>query len=95
MLKEDNTNLIFLLWAGHVARMEEGRSAFKILTGKSRGNILLRRLGIDGSTISESLKEIDINTRNWVDSVQDENYWRAVVNVALSLLVPLATDLVS
>ena len=21
-------------WAGHVARMEEGRSAFKILTGK-------------------------------------------------------------
>ena len=24
-----------LRWAGHVARMEEGRSAFKILTGKS------------------------------------------------------------
>ena len=23
-----------LRWAGHVARMEEGRSAFKILTGK-------------------------------------------------------------
>ena len=26
-----------LRWAGHVARMEEGRSAFKILTGKSTG----------------------------------------------------------
>ena len=25
---------IQLRWAGHVARMEEGRSAFKILTGK-------------------------------------------------------------
>ena len=25
---------IRLRWAGHVARMEEGRSAFKILTGK-------------------------------------------------------------
>ena len=24
-------------WAGHVARMEEGRSAFKILTGKPTG----------------------------------------------------------
>ena len=24
-------------WAGHVARMEEGRSAFKILTGKPAG----------------------------------------------------------
>jgi hypothetical protein len=26
-----------LRWAGHVARMEEGRSAFKILTGKHTG----------------------------------------------------------
>ena len=26
---------IRLRWAGHVVRMEEGRSAFKILTGKS------------------------------------------------------------
>ena len=26
-----------LSWAGHVARMEEGRSAFKILTSKSAG----------------------------------------------------------
>ena len=25
-------------WAGHVARMEECRSAFKILAGKPRGN---------------------------------------------------------
>jgi len=24
-------------WAGHVARMEEGRSVFKILTGKPTG----------------------------------------------------------
>ena len=26
-----------LRWTGHVARMEEGRSAFKILTGKTTG----------------------------------------------------------
>ena len=26
-----------LRWEGHVARMEEGRSAFKILTGKPTG----------------------------------------------------------
>ena len=26
-----------LRWAGHVARMEEGRSAFKVLTGKPTG----------------------------------------------------------
>ena len=28
-----------LRWAGHVARMEEGRSAFEILTGKPTGKI--------------------------------------------------------
>ena len=32
-----------LRWAGHVARMEEGRSAFKILTGKSTGKRPLGR----------------------------------------------------
>ena len=34
------------------------------------------------------LKEIDINTRNWVDWVQGRNYWRALVNAALNLRVP-------
>ena len=32
-----------LRWAGHVARMEEGRSAFKILTGKPAGERPLGR----------------------------------------------------
>ena len=32
-----------LRWVGHVARMEEGRSAFKILTGKPRGKRPLGR----------------------------------------------------
>ena len=26
------------------------------------------------------LKEIGINTRNWVESAQDRDYWRALVN---------------
>ena len=34
------------------------------------------------------LKEMGINTRNWVDTAQDRNYWRALVNVALNLRVP-------
>ena len=32
-----------LRWAGHVARMEEGRSGLKILTGKPIGNRPLGR----------------------------------------------------
>ena len=34
------------------------------------------------------LKEIGVNTRNWVVSAQDRDYWRALVTAALNLLVP-------
>ena len=77
-----------LRWTDHVARMEEGRSDFKILTGTSAGKRPLgrpRRRWEDN--IRMDLKEIGINTRNWVDSVQDWDYWRALVNAALNLRV--------
>ena len=77
-----------LRWAGHVARMEEGRSAFKILTGKPTGKIPLgrpRRRWKDN--IRMDLEEIGISIRNWVDSAQDRDYWRAFVNAALNLRV--------
>ena len=31
--------------------------------------------------------EIDVNVRNWTDSVQDRKYWRALVNRALDFRV--------
>ena len=34
------------------------------------------------------LKEIGINTSNWVDSEMDRDYWRAFVNAALKLRIP-------
>ena len=34
------------------------------------------------------LEEIGIITGNCVDSAQDKDYWRALVNAALNLLVP-------
>ena len=70
-----------LRWAGHVARMEEGRK------GTPTGN---RPLGRPRSrwedNIRMDLKEIGINTRNWVELAQD--YWRALLNAALNLRVP-------
>ena len=75
-----------LRWAGHVARMEEGRSAFKILAGKPTGKRPLgrpRRRWEDN--IRMDLEEIGINTGNWVDSAQDTDYWRAIVNSTLNL----------
>ena len=69
--------------------MEEGRSVFKILTGKPTGNRPLgrpRRRWEDN--IRMYLEEIGINAGNWVDSAQDRNYWTALVNAALNLQVP-------
>ena len=69
--------------------MEKGRIAFKILTGKPTGNRPLwrtRRRWEDN--IRMDLEEIGINARNWVDSAQDTDYWRALVNAALNLRVP-------
>ena len=76
-------------WADHVARMEEGTNTFKILTGKSRGKRPLgrpRRRWEDN--IRMDLKEMCFNTRNWVDSAQNIDYWWSLVIAALNLQVP-------
>ena len=36
------------------------------------------------NSIRIDLKEIGINTRNWVDFVQDRDYWRALANATLN-----------
>ena len=78
--------------------MEEGRSAFKILIGKPTGK---RPLGRPRSrwedNIGMNLEElgIGINVGNWVDSAQDSNHWRTLVNTALNLRVRYVMELVS
>ena len=57
-----------LKWADYVARIDEDRRAFKMLTGKSTGKITLgtvrRRLE---ENIRVDLKEMVVNPRNWID----------------------------
>ena len=58
-----------LRWGGHVARMEEGRSAFKMLTGKPTGKRSLRRPRRRWEdNIRMGLEEIGIIAGNWFDS---------------------------
>ena len=76
--------------------MEESRSAFKILTDKpteKRSSGRPRRRW--ENNVRMDLKEISINTSNWVDSAQYRDYWRALVNLALNLRAPQAMELVS
>jgi hypothetical protein len=61
----------------------------KILTGTTAGKRPLgrpKRRWKDNIRID--LEEIGINTRNWVESARDIDYWRAFVNSALSLRIP-------
>ena len=40
-------------------------------------------------------EEIGINEVNWVDSAQDGDYWRAIVNAVLNLRISQAMELVN
>ena len=68
-----------LRWAGHIARMEESRSSFKVLKGNST---LKRPLGRPRrcweDNIRMELKLINITARKWIDSARDRDYWRAL-----------------
>ena len=50
-----------LRWAGHVARIKEGRSVLKILTVNLHGRYLQEGLGVH---VGMDLKQCVINTRN-------------------------------
>ena len=68
--------------------MEKTRNVFKILRSKTSGKKPLGRPRgrLDNNTMN--LKEIGINKRNWVDSAQDRDYLRPLVNAVLNLHKP-------
>jgi hypothetical protein len=59
-------------WAGHVARMGEGRSFYRVLVGRSEGKKPLerpRRMWEDN--IKMDLRDIGIDGANWIRLAQD------------------------
>ena len=74
--KKQHLSEVVFRWARHVARMEEGRRALKIITGTPAGKRPLgrSRRRWEGN-VRMDLKGISILTRNWLNSAQDRDYW--------------------
>jgi hypothetical protein len=75
-------------WAGHVARMVEGRNVYRVLVGKPEGKGPLerpRRRWEDG--IKMNCREIGWGGVEWIHLAQDRDRWRAVVNAVMNLRV--------
>jgi hypothetical protein len=76
-------------WAGHVARLGEGRGVYRVLVGIPEGKRPLgrhRRRCEDN--IRVGLREIGIDEANWIQLAQDKVHWRTFVNTVMSFPVP-------
>jgi hypothetical protein len=76
-------------WAGHVARMGEGRGVHRVLVGKPDGNRPLgrpRRRWEDN--IKMDLQEVWGVRGDWMELAQDRDRWRALVGTVRNFRVP-------
>jgi hypothetical protein len=66
-------------WAGHVARMGEGRGFYRVLVGRPEGKRPLgrpRRRREDN--IKMDLREMGVDGDNWIQLAQNRVQWRVV-----------------
>jgi len=76
-------------WAGHVARMGQGREVYRVLVGKPEGKRPVgrpRRRWEDN--IKMDLQEEGGGCEGWMELAQDRARWRALVSTAMNLRVP-------
>jgi hypothetical protein len=73
-----------MTWAGHVARMGEGRGVYRVLVGRPLG----RPRGRWKHNIKMDLRIIGIDGANWIQVAQDRVQWRAFVSTVMNLRVP-------
>jgi hypothetical protein len=78
-----------LRWAGHVARMGEGRGVYRVLVGKPKGKRPLgrpRRRWEDN--VRMDLQELGSWCEDWIGLAQNRDRWWALVSAVTNLQVP-------
>ena len=76
-------------WAGHVARMGQGRGVYRVLVGKPEGKRPVgrpRRRWEDN--IKMDLQEVGGGCGDWMELAQDRDRGRALVSTVMNLRVP-------
>ena len=76
-------------WAGHVARMGQGRGVCRVLVGKPEGKSPLgrpRRRWEDNIKID--FQEVGRGCGDWMELAQDRARWRELVSTVMNLRVP-------
>ena len=63
-----------LRWARHVSRMEQSRSAYRVLVGKPEGKRPIERpRGTWEDNIKMDLREVGCDAGDWIDLAEDRN----------------------
>ena len=76
-------------WAGHVARMGQGKGVYRVPVGKPE---VKRPLGRPRcrweDNIKTDLQEVGEGCGDWMELAQDRDRWRALVSTAMKFRVP-------
>ena len=76
-------------WAGHVARMGEGRGVYRVLVGKPEGRRPLGRPRCRwADDIRMDLQEVGCGYMDWIGLAQDRGTWLTLVSAVMNLWVP-------
>ena len=75
-------------WAGHVARMEEGRGVHKVLVGNLRERVHCGDQDVDGRIILRWILEVGRGCGDCMELTQDRDRWQALVSTVMNFGVP-------
>ena len=76
-------------WAGHVARMGEGREVYRVLVGKPEGRRPLERPRRRWKeNIKMDLQVVGCGCLGWIKLAHGRDRWRTLVSAVMNLRVP-------